>query len=144
MSIDVDAIGPVDIAVIGFEGNNFHGDIAPAIVELAQAGIIRVIDLSFVAKDADGNVVCVEVMDSEVAHLFGDLVDDQHDLLSDEDLEAVGADLEPSSAAMLVVWENTWASKFAQAVRGANGHLVSFDRVPHEIVAAAVEALQEA
>ena len=144
MSIDVNAIGPVDIAVIGFEGNQFHGDIAPAIVEMVRAGTIRVIDLSFVAKDAEGNVVAVEVMESEVAHLFEDLVDDQHALLSEEDLHAVGADLEPNSAAMMVVWENTWASKFATAVRGANGRLVSFDRIPHEVVVAAVEALEQA
>ena len=54
----MDEIGPVDYAVIAFPGNRFRGEIAPAIGELIDAGTIRVIDIAFVGKNADGRREC--------------------------------------------------------------------------------------
>ena len=56
-------IGPVEILVVGFPGNQFNGEVAPALAELVRAGLIRVIDLVFVTKDAAGDVVGVELAD---------------------------------------------------------------------------------
>ena len=50
------AVGPVDVYIIGFPGNKFTGRIAPAILDLVENGTIRVLDLLFVMKDADGVV----------------------------------------------------------------------------------------
>ena len=47
-------IGPVQYMAVGFPGNKFTGNIAPALAELVENGTIRVIDLAFVSKDADG------------------------------------------------------------------------------------------
>ena len=55
------SIGPVEILVISFPGNKFNGDVAPALAELVQTGLIRVIDLVFVTKDAAGDVVALEL-----------------------------------------------------------------------------------
>ena len=57
------AVGPVDVYIIGFPGNKFSGKIAPAIMELVENGTIRVLDLLFVMKDADGVVTTVEAAD---------------------------------------------------------------------------------
>ncbi len=81
-------------------------------------------------------------MDSEVADAFAGLDDDQHDLLNDSDLAEIAEALEPATAALVIVWENCWASRFAAAVRGSNGVLMSYDRIPHEVVVAAVDALR--
>ncbi len=56
-------LGPVELLFVEFPGNQFSGEIAPALQELVQAGTIRVIDLVFVAKDADGNVAGIELED---------------------------------------------------------------------------------
>ena len=142
VTIDPDTIGPVDVALIGFGGDAFNGEIAPALTELVEAGVVRIIDLAFVRKAADGSVSTIEVVDSEVQAAFAGLDADQHDLLSEEDLLEVGETLEPASAGLLIVWENCWAAKFAQAVRHANGVLVSQDRIPHDVVVRAIEALK--
>jgi hypothetical protein len=57
------AVGPVDVYIIGFPGNKFTGRIAPAIMDLVENGTIRVLDLLFVTKDADGVVTTLEAAD---------------------------------------------------------------------------------
>lgn len=136
-------VGPVDIAVILFEGNNFNGDVAPAIAELQQDGTVRIIDLAFVTKDADGNTAAIEVEDAEVADAFAQISESQLDLLSDEDLDAIADDLEPESSALVVVWENTWAARLATAISESGGQVISYVRVPRDSVVSAIEALQE-
>ena len=55
------AVAPVDVFFIGFPGNKFNGQIAPAILELVDSGTIRVIDALFVSKNSDGVVTTLEV-----------------------------------------------------------------------------------
>src|ERR1700741_5401679 len=57
------AVGPVDVYIIGFPGNKFTGRIAPAILELVENGTIRVLDLLFVMKDADGVLTTLAAAD---------------------------------------------------------------------------------
>jgi hypothetical protein len=136
-------IGPVDVAVIAFDGNRFNGDIAPAITELVDAGTVRIIDLTFVQKGADGVVSIDEVADSEVAAAFERLTTSQFDLLSDDDLLQIAEDLQPDSSAMVVVWENSWASRLSASLRGSHGRIVNMERIPRDVVVRAVEALAE-
>lgn len=139
--LNPDTVGPVDVAVVAFEGDRFDGEIAPALRELQQDGTVRVIDLSFVRKAADGSVEIVELSDQQVTEAFLQLTLDQFDLLSDEDLRAVADSLAPESSAMVVAWENTWAARLATAVRGSGGELVLLERVPRATVVEAVSAL---
>ena len=143
----MDEIGPVDCAVIAFPGNQFKGEIAPALADLVQAGTIRLIDAAFVGKDEEGNVLTFELTElaPDVQSSLEALNIEVHGLLNDEELLAVGGDLEPNSSAALLVWENVWARSVAQTMRDAGGVLVAFERIPHEVVQAAREwALQEA
>ena len=129
-------IGPVEYAVIAFPGNKFSGEIAPALAELIEAGTIRIIDLAFVGKDADGNVLSFEMTDLEedVRQALEGAGVDASGLLNDDDLNAAAEELEPSSSALLVVWEDVWAAKLAQAVRNADGVILDFERIPHDVV----------
>ena len=143
-SISTDSIGPVDVAVIAFDGNRFNGDVAPALLELEDNGTVRIIDVTFVRKDHDGSVEVVEIVDSEVAAAFERLTLGQMDLLSADDLQRIGEDMDPDSSAMVIVWENSWAARLATALRASHGQVVSLDRVPRDLVLAAVSALQAA
>jgi hypothetical protein len=136
-------IGPVDVALVLFEGNRFNGDVAPAIAELQSSGIVRIIDLAFVTKAADGTTGYIEATDSEVADAFAGLADEELDLLSDEDLEGFADALEPNSSALAVVWENTWAARLATALRESGGEVLAQIRIPAANVAAALDALRE-
>jgi len=134
-------IGPVEYMVVAFPGNQFKGEIAPALGDLVDNGTIRVLDLAFIMKDAEGNVVGAELEDagSEVINAFEALTFERGGLISDNDIIEIGEALEPESSAAILVWEDLWAARFADAVRNAGGVLVDIQRIPHEIVQAAID-----
>lgn len=143
----MEEIGPVDYAVIAFPGNQFRGEIGPALAELVEAGTIRIIDIAFVGKDADGQAMAFELMelDPEVQAGLERAGIEVGGLLNEDDVMRTADSLEPDSSAALLIWENVWARKVAQAMRDAGGLLVTFDRIPHDVVQAAREwALEQA
>jgi hypothetical protein len=128
--------------IVAFPGNDFRGEIAPALADLVEKGTIRIIDLAFVAKDAEGDTRAFELtdIDPEVRKGFENLGVSVEGLFNDEDLQAAAEELEPNSSAALLVWENVWAREVAQALRNAGGILLDFERLPHEVVQAARDA----
>ena len=143
----MEEIGPVDYMLVGFAGNQFKGEIAPAIAELVDAGTIRIIDIAFVGKDADGNEVAMELteLDPDVQEGLEKAGVEVGGLFSEDDLKKAAADLEPNSSAALLIWENVWARKVAQAMRDAGGMMLAFERLPHDVVQEAREwALEQA
>jgi uncharacterized membrane protein len=143
----MEEIGPVDYMLVGFPGNQFTGEIAPAISELVEAGTIRIIDIAFVGKDADGNAVAMELteLDPQVQEALEKAGVEVSGLFNEDDLMDAAEELEPNSSAALLVWENVWARKVAQAMRDAGGVPLAFERIPHEVVQAAREwALEQA
>jgi hypothetical protein len=143
----MEEIGPVDYAIIAFPGNRFQGEIAPAISELVDDGVIRVIDIAFVGKDEDGSAAAMELteLDPDVPAGLEMAGVEIGGLFNEDDLMDVAEGLEPNSSAALLVWENVWARKVAQAMRDAGGELVAFERLPHDVVQAAREwALEQA
>lgn len=140
-------IGPVDYMIVAFPGNEFRGEIAPAIADLVDNGTIRIIDIAFVSKNADGEMLALELteLDPEVQAGLEQAGVEVGGLLNDEDLQAAAEELDPNSSAALLVWENVWAREVAQAMRNAGGVLLDFERLPHEVVQAARDwALQNA
>jgi Family of unknown function (DUF6325) len=136
-------LGPVDYLIVAFPGNQFKGEIVPALADLVENGTIRIIDLAFVGKNAAGDVVAFELLDldPEVKKGFEDLGVEVSGLFNEDDLMSTGEKLEPDTSAALLVWENVWARNVADALRNAGGILVDFQRIPHEVVQAAREAV---
>ena len=132
-------LGPVDYLIVAFPGNKFRGEIAPALAELVDAGTIRIMDIAFVGKDADGEVAAFELteLDPDVREGLERMGIEVTGLFNEEDLMAAAEELDPNSSAALLVWENLWAAKVAQAMRDAGGVLFDFGRIPHEVVQAA-------
>lgn len=131
------AVGPVDVYIIGFPGNKFSGRIAPAIMELVENGTIRIIDLLFVTKDADGTLTTLEANDigEDGAAFVG--IDVSHPgALGDEDAEEVADDLPAGSSALLIAYENTWVGKVVDALRDADAVLIDSIRIPADVVEA--------
>jgi hypothetical protein len=131
------AVGPVDVYIIGFPGNKFSGKIAPAIKELTDNGTIRVLDLLFVMKDAEGVVTTIEASDigeDGAAYLTLDITD--VGALGPEDAEEVADDLPADSSALLIAYENLWVGKVVEALRDADAVLIDSIRIPYEVVEA--------
>ena len=138
---EADEIGPVEYLIVAFPGNEFRGQIAPALADLVEAGTIRIIDIAFVGKDGGGDVAAFELsdLDPEVREGLENIGATSAGLFSEEDLMAAAEELDPNSSAALLVWENVWAKPMADAIRDAGGELYDYDRVPHETVVAARE-----
>jgi uncharacterized membrane protein len=141
----MEEIGPVDYAIVSFPGNKFRGEIAPALADLVEQGTIRIIDVTFVGKNADGEAVAMELteLDPDVQAGLDKLGIEVSGLFNDDDLMDAAEALEPESSAVLLVWENVWARKVTQAMRDAGGELVAFERLPHDVVQAAREWAME-
>ncbi|HEY5858284.1 MAG TPA: DUF6325 family protein, partial [Aldersonia sp.] len=123
MTEEIDELGPVDWIVVEFPGSKFQGEIAPALGDLVERGLVRVLDLLVLKKDTDGTLEAYEIADLDESEI-GELRSYETELamlLSEDDVEAVAAAVEPGSAAALLVWENVWAAPFASAVRRAGG-----------------------
>lgn len=130
------AYGPVEMLTVKFPGNQFTGELAPALQELVDTGMIRIIDLLFVLKDSDGNVVVYEqnAWGDEVAALLEPISQPDDELFSQDDAESIGVLLEPNSSAAMLLFENSWAARFVTAMNNANGEVIINARIPRDVI----------
>jgi hypothetical protein len=128
--------GPVQYFVFAFPGNQFKGEIVPALADVVSKGLIRIVDISFVLKDAEGNVATMEIneLPAHVTSAYGEVVGANEGLLSLDDIERLSADIPPNNSAALLVFEHVWAAGLADSIRNANGQVVAQGFVPHDIV----------
>jgi hypothetical protein len=126
---------PLELVMIGFPGSKFNGRIVPALQDLVDREIITIVDLVLVSKDDDGmpTIVEIETGDDDLAPLR-DVVGDVNGLISEEDIVDLAAGLDPGDSAAIMLFEHTWASEFAAAVRAADGELAVTLRIPQEVV----------
>jgi hypothetical protein len=136
------AVGPVDVYIIGFPGNKFTGQIAPAIMRQVDNGTIRVLDITFIMKDADGVVTTLEIgdLDAETGASFASLDVAQPGALGPEDADEVSDDLPLNSAAMLIAFENRWAEEIVAALRDADAVVIDNVRIPADVIEAVITA----
>ncbi len=137
-------MGPIDYIVVEWPGRQPNGEVAPQLVDLVDRGLIRILDLVFVAKDEEGNVAGLEISElaGEVAELSV-FEGASSGLISDEDVDEAGGVLEPGTSAALLVFENAWAAPFVSAVRRSGGQLVASGRIPAQDLLDALDASEE-
>jgi hypothetical protein len=130
-------MGPIDYIVLEWPREQTPAGAAPLIVDLVDRGIIRILDIAVIAKEADGIVTSLELGRLEA---FGEFEGAASGLLSDEDLQAAGEVLEPGTAAAVMIWENRWAAPVAVALRQSGAQLVASGRIPVQAIIAALDA----
>ena len=135
-------MGPVDYIVMEWPGRQPTGDVAPMIVELADRGIIRILDVAFLVKDADGEIATVEAGVFDEAGRFADFDGAATGLLGQDDLDEAAATLEPGTSAAVLIWENSWAAPVATALRRSGAQLVASGRVPVQALMASLDAVE--
>lgn len=132
-------LGPIEYIIVGFSGNTFSNAIADALGDLIDQNLVRIIDLAVVSKASDGTVAILESQElsPEVADALVKLNGSVRGLLSEADLMEVAATLEPGNTAAAILFEHLWATRFAAALRAANGSLLLSERIPADVVAEA-------
>src|SRR5215211_4909223 len=132
------SLGPIELVVIKFPGNKFTGEITPALADLVDKGLVRIIDLLFVAKDEDGTILVEEIanLGDDAYAQFEAVVSDVNGMLNEEDAQQFAGMLEPNSSAGLLLFENTRAKRFADAIADANGEVLFSERIPRAVIEA--------
>ena len=147
MGNDTTLLGPVQMLVLGFEGDHFTGEILPELRRLKDADVIRMIDLLFVRKDEQGELDVLHVSDltpeeaTEFGAIAGALIGlgadgeegavagaelgaaalaDGH-AIGDEEVWHVEEAIPPGTAAAIALIEHRWAIPFRDAVVRAGG-----------------------
>jgi Family of unknown function (DUF6325) len=143
MTDDLDEMGPIDYLVVEFPGNKMTGEAFPILIDLADRGLIRILDLEFISKAEDGKVTALSLTDIDGDGEL-DLTVFQgasSGLLDTSDLDEAGSVLEPNCSAGVLVYENRWAAPFASALRRSGGQLVASGRIPVQAILARLDAV---
>ena len=133
-------LAPVEYVIISFPGDGFAAGISPALADLVRSGTVRILDLVFIAKDADGGVHLLEFDEMDPSLGFAEIDGEADGVMSEEDARAAAEVLDPGTSALLVLWEDLWARPLADVVRDAGGVLVGGARIPHDVVEATLVA----
>jgi hypothetical protein len=131
-------MGPIDYIVVEWTGKQPTGEAIPALLELVDNGIVRVLDLSFITKAEDGTVAEIQI--DELGAEFAVFDGASSDLLGEDDIADAASVLEPGTSAAVLIWENTWAAPFAVALRKSGAELVASGRIPVQQIVASLEA----
>jgi hypothetical protein len=138
----LDELGPVDYLVVEFPANasNFTGEMVDELISLVDRGIIRIIDVLILTKDADGAIDAAELSDLDNLGKLQAIEAELAEMLAEDDVVQLAAAMEPGSTAGVLIWENLWAAPFASAARRSGGQLIANGRIPIQAIIAAVEA----
>jgi hypothetical protein len=140
----LEEMGPVDYIVIEWPGRQPTGEVVPMIVEAADRGIIRILDVAFLIKTAEGEVVAVEAGEFDDDGSFAEFAGAGSGLIGEEELAEAATALNPGTSAAVLVWENRWAAPIATALRRSGAELVATGRIPIQALLASLDATEGA
>jgi hypothetical protein len=131
--------GPVELYLVGFEGESPDAGVLSALADLVEGGTLRVLDLVLVSKTEEGDVTIAEFEDEELAlelHEVG--------IAAEEDIFELAELVPPGASAILVALELLYARTLAERVAAAGAIVLSAERIPAPIVNAVMDLATEA
>jgi hypothetical protein len=138
----LEEMGPVDYAIFEWPGRQPDGELAPLLLDLVDRGVIRILDLMFLAKGEDGSVVELALHELDARAAFAPFEGASSGLLSRDDIDEAANALEPGTSAAVLIWENRWAAPLAVGVRRSGGQLVGSGRLHIQAILAALDATE--
>ena len=142
MNDETTEMGPIDYLVMEFAGDRMTGESLPLLVDLVARDVIRILDLVFVRKASDGSVVSMTTAEMERDDDLDLTVFDGagSGLVDDADIAEAGRVLEAGRVAVIVVYENSWASPLIGALRRSGAQVVAGGRITVETLLGALDA----
>lgn len=135
--------GPVELYVVGFEGERPSPGVIGALVDLVGQGIVRLLDFVIIAKSEDGRITVTEIEAEAEAYGFVDVEIVAAGIAGDEDIDEVAELIPPGASAALVALELVYARTLAEQVAQSGGVVLRSERIPAPVVNAVLEAAQE-
>jgi hypothetical protein len=123
--------GPIDYIIVGSEGLKFDGSILRALEAPINSGVISLVALSAINKDADGNVTALDIASDGDDYLmeFTQKYALDSNAVTQDDIDEVAELLEPNTAAGFLVIEQLWAKPLKRALLDANAYLIAEGRI---------------
>ncbi len=134
--------GAVEFVVVAFQGTRIDPSLATALRAQVEKGTIRIIDLLFLQKNADGDVRSFEldeVAKDKAYKGFRGVAQEIDGLIAPDDVKEISDALPSGTTAMIVLFEHTWLRELRHAVEVSGGKLVFSQRIPGEVVDAVAE-----
>jgi hypothetical protein len=140
-----DTLGPVSYLIVEFPGNKMTGEGFPILLDLVDRGLIRVLDLKFLTKDADGALRSIELADIDHDGTFDFALFEgvSSGVIDHSDVDDAGAVIEAGSSAALLIFENRWATQFVEALRRGGAQMVAAGYIPHDTLVASLDAAEK-
>ena len=135
---------PVEYLVVAFPDGNMSDEIAPELADLVDKKVIRILDIVFVTKDTSGNVNVLEFDELENLVGFAEIDGEVGGLIGPDDLDLVASELDPGSAAVVLLVEDLWAAPLASALDRSGGVLLEGARIPQDLLDAEITELATA
>ena len=136
------AVGPISYLVVQFPGNKMTGEGLPILVDLVDRGVIRILDLTFVAKGEDGSLGVLELEDLDGTVDLAVFAGASSGLVSESDLAEAAPAIQAGSSAAILIFENRWATDFVQALRRGGAELVAAGYIPQDDLLATLDATE--
>jgi hypothetical protein len=136
--------GPIDYLAVEFPEARMRGEGLAALLDLVDRGIIRLLDLRAVTRETDGTFTAVAITDLDNDGTLDLAVFEgvESGLLDDDDLQRAADLIEPGKVVALLVYENTWAIPFVNAMRRVGAELIASGRIPADEIIAALDSLE--
>ena len=138
------AVGPIDYLAVELPSERMKGEGLAALVDLVDRGIIRLLDMRAVRREADGTFTAIAITDLDHDGTLDLAIFEgiESGLLDNDDLGQAAELIEPGKVVALMVYENTWAVPFVAAMRRADAELIASGRIPADEVEAMLDALE--
>ncbi len=137
-----EVMGPIDWVLIEWNGEEPDGaTIAPDIISLVDRGIVRLLDIAFIAKDDDGDVTALDLDTIETGSPLGQFAGASSGLLGHEDVVEAATTLSPGTSAAVIIWENRWVLPLANKLRASGGDLIARGRIDFDDLVEALDSL---
>ena len=126
--------GPVELYLVGFEGDRPDDGTLAAIAELIEGGEIRLIDLLVISRAEDGTVSFTDWEDVSEEYGFGDVALEVVGLVADEDVQELAQGIPPGMSGALLAIELLWAKRLASKFAASGGVVLRTERIPAPVV----------
>lgn len=136
-----DELGSIGYLAAEFPAGRITEEDAAILLDAVDRRIIRVLDLEFLTKDADGLVRRLELHELENPDGvdLGVWSGAYSGVLDDSDLAEIGTSIDPGSVAGIVIYENLWTLDLDAVLHGHGARLVADGRIEHDELVAALD-----
>jgi uncharacterized membrane protein len=132
--------GPIELYLLGFEGERPGPGVVEALTDLLESGTIRLLDIVLISKDEDGEVTVTEIEDETDVYGFGGVELGEVGIAADEDIDELAQLVPLGGSAALIAVELVYVRRLAERLSASGAVVLSAERIPAPVVNAILDS----